>query len=66
MEDERWLVEALADVVVWETTQHEQKQYVKVVGDYGMACMIKVYFEENGYDARIEPCGMYNHIIIDR
>lgn len=66
MEDERWLVEALADVFVWETTQLEQKRYVKVMGDYGLACMVKVYLEENGYLVELEPCGSFNQLVIER
>ncbi len=64
--DEKWLLEVLADVLVWEVSQLEQKQYVKVVGDWGMACMIKVYLEENGYYPIIEQLGNYNQIIINR
>lgn len=56
----------MADVLVWEVSQLEQKQYIKVVGDWGMACMIKVYLEENGYYPIIEQFGSYNQIIINR
>lgn len=65
MEDPKWCVEALADVFVWETTQ-TTLQYIKVMGDYGNACYLKAYLEENGYVVELEKVGIYSQLVIDR
>ena len=65
-DDEKWLNEVLADVLLWEVSQLEQKQYIKAIGDFGMACMVKVYLEENGYTVELQPFGNYSQIVINR
>ena len=66
MEDEIWLIEALADVLIWEVAHPEQYRYVKVMGDFGAACCLTAYLEENGYEVIFEPLGIYNQITIER
>lgn len=58
--------EILADVVLWEVSQLEQKEWIKVVGDVVQAYDLLLYLQENGYKAELEPFGNYNQIKIKR
>jgi len=63
--NEKWLEEILADVGLWYLTQ-DTPEFVKIVADWGIACYIKVYLEENGYMAEIRTAGNWNEIVIQR
>ena len=63
---QEYLDSVLADVGLWWLTQLDQKEYIKVIGDYLKALAVLDYLEENGYRVDLKPLGNYNQIIIKR
>lgn len=64
--EDKWLEEILADVGLWYLTQPMRTEWVRTYGDHGVACYVKVYLEENGYEVELRKAGNWNELVIKR
>lgn len=64
MRNEAWLENMLAELVLWDATVPTQDLFVKVMGDWAVATIVKCYFEEHGFEVELEPYGSYNKLIV--